>query len=193
MSQGIRNRLSQQAVSLVGWHLNHLRGAKASTTKLPVELLKVRGTFIVKTTIRSAMRSHTCAGETAQFGSASRPFRRYLPSSHCLLFSSAQDVEGLGESGKLVMVEHGFARNYLLPNLMAVIRRGKQSGSVSGVSTAGTGAATSSSLDSALFKEQEVADEERDLGLIVKKLATTPLVRCNLLKVPLTQPFLSYV
>lgn len=81
------------------------------------------------------------------------------------------------------MVHHGFARNFLVPQRLAAVRRGKQSGSVSQVhdrvSTAPT-APTTEALghnDQSEERMQSAIDQQRKrLEAAVKKLTTIPLV-----------------
>ena len=95
-----------------------------------------------------------------------------------------QDIDGLGAAGKLVKVNHGYARNFLVPNRLAAVRRGKQSGSVSGMDNAAAtpeaAAARPSVPSSALSKEErkqlQLEQERRQLAVVIKKLTTQTLV-----------------
>lgn len=101
--------------------------------------------------------------------------------------SSFQDVDGIGAAGAIAKVNHGYARNYLVPNKLAAVRRGKQSGSVADVQVESTSpsvaAMTTSggSLPSTGLTDEErekflVAQQRRRLESAVKKLTTQTLV-----------------
>jgi ribosomal protein L9 len=98
----------------------------------------------------------------------------------------------MGAAGTIAKVNHGYARNYLVPNKLAVVRRGKQAGSVDGIqeqsntssssSSAAMAAAGGASTPSAALTEEErekllVAKQKRSLESAVKKLTTQTLVR----------------
>ena len=90
-------------------------------------------------------------------------------------------MEGLGSPGDIRKVNPGYARNFLVPNKIAKIRRGKQSGSVGGVSRGM--AADEITLDtdnSILLEEQRKRDEasrRKKLENVVKKLIESVIVR----------------
>lgn len=94
----------------------------------------------------------------------------------------------MGQSGSIVQVNHGYARNYLVPNKIATIQRGKQSGSIA----PRAGAVFQSqheSVVSALSKEHQqeqqgtLSSEEEDAKQVeniqkaIKKLTSSTLVR----------------
>lgn len=93
-----------------------------------------------------------------------------------------QDVDGLGAAGNLVKVNHGYARNFLVPNKLAAVRRGKQSGSVAGLEdTAAEASAARASVPSSALSEEDrkqhqLESQRRQLALVVKKLTTQTLV-----------------
>ena len=101
--------------------------------------------------------------------------------------SSFQDVDGIGAAGAIAKVNHGYARNYLVPNKLAAVRRGKQSGSVADIqveSTSPSAAAMTTrggSLPSTGLTDEErekflAAQQRRRLESAVKKLTTQTLV-----------------
>jgi ribosomal protein L9 len=89
----------------------------------------------------------------------------------------------MGAAGTIAKVNHGYARNYLIPNKLAAVRRGKQAGSVaavqveSSIASAATGGAPSSALTEEEREKLVVAQQRRRLESAVKKLTTQTLVR----------------
>ena len=94
-----------------------------------------------------------------------------------------QDVEGVGPAGKLAKVNHGYARNFLVPNQLALVvprpRRGHRAAAAAEArSSSGAGAvarqqqAASSSgpLQLSLEKQQQQFDK------LIKTLTGAPLV-----------------
>jgi ribosomal protein L9 len=113
-----------------------------------------------------------------------------LPESYTFAQIIFQDVDGMGTAGTIAKVNHGYARNYLIPNKLAAVRRGKQSGSVadiqeysnaSSISAAATAASGGVAASGALNEEEReklmVAQQRRRLESAVKKLTTQTLVR----------------
>ncbi|KAL4519462.1 hypothetical protein Ndes2526A_g01931 [Nannochloris sp. 'desiccata'] len=99
-----------------------------------------------------------------------------------------QDVDGMGAAGTIAKVNHGYARNYLVPNKLAAVRRGKQAGSVAEIqeqsntssSSAAMAVAGSATAPSGALNEEErekllVAQQRRRLESAVKKLTTQTL------------------
>lgn len=90
-----------------------------------------------------------------------------------------QDVNGLGPAGTLCKVHHGYARNFLIPNKLAAIRRGKQAGSIEGMHRDDTTPSLSSKGRSVSEEEAQLqadAVERKKLATVIKKLTTTPVV-----------------
>ena len=81
-----------QSSAILASQLIITRGAKASTTKLQVQLLKV--------VVRAS------------------PTRNTVEQS-VTTCNSVQDIENLGLQGQLVAVKHGFPRNWLFPRRLA--------------------------------------------------------------------------
>lgn len=80
----------------------------------------------------------------------------------------------------MVKVNHGYARNFLVPRRLAAVRRGKQSGSVAGVE-GGEGARAAGSVTAVAGSEEERArlaaeQQRRRLETVVRKLTTQTLV-----------------
>jgi len=100
------------------------------------------------------------------------------------LSSCVQDVESLGAVGKVVMVNHGFARNFLVPQRLAAVRRGKQSGSISHVHDRMSTGPSEPSSSAPLHNDQDsgermqfaIDQQKKRLEAAVKKLTTIPLV-----------------
>lgn len=95
----------------------------------------------------------------------------------------------MGAAGTIAKVNHGYARNYLVPNKLAAVRRGKQAGSVAEIqeqsntssSSAAMAVAGSATAPSGALNEEErekllVAQQRRRLESAVKKLTTQTLV-----------------
>ena len=168
-------RISQFAQS-ASWCLQQLRGPKSSTTKLPVELLQVK----------SLSYSRAVYNTFQQLINALNYYHRdYLLglSNVYANYFIFQDVDGMGAAGTIAKVNHGYARNYLIPNKLAAVRRGKQAGSVaavqveSSIASAATGGAPSSALTEEEREKLVVAQQRRRLESAVKKLTTQTLVR----------------
>jgi len=98
----------------------------------------------------------------------------------------------MGAAGTIAKVNHGYARNYLVPNKLAAVRRGKQAGSIVGIqeqsntSSATAAVAGGATAPSAALSEEErekllVAQQKRRLESAVKKLTTQTLVRTTFL------------
>lgn len=94
-------------------------------------------------------------------------------------------MEGLGSPGQIRKVQPGYARNYLIPNKLARIQRGKQSGSVhplvAAVTERPTGLETESLgvEDDIAMREKAKVDEatrKRKLESVVKKLTQSTVV-----------------
>ena len=89
----------------------------------------------------------------------------------------------MGQSGSIVQVNHGYARNFLVPNKIATFQRGKQSGSIApGVRP------VFQSQHESLVKQQEqqqgtLSSQEEDAKQVeniqkaIKKLTSSTLVR----------------
>jgi len=94
-------------------------------------------------------------------------------------------VEGLGSPGQIRKVKSGYARNYLIPNKMARIQRGKQSGSVHplvAAASARPGLETErlGVEDDIAMREKAKMDEatrRKKLEAVVKKLTQATVVR----------------
>jgi len=91
-----------------------------------------------------------------------------------------QDMPNLGAAGATIKVNHGYARNYLLPRKLAAVRRGKQSGSVEGVVEGGAARAAAKAKGQHVSEDesrrQAAASQKKKLEAIVRKLTTAPLV-----------------
>ena len=94
-------------------------------------------------------------------------------------------MEGLGSPGQIRKVQPGYARNYLIPNKLARIQRGKQSGSVHPLVAAVTERRTGLETerlgveDDIAMREKAKVDEatrKRKLESVVKKLTQSTVV-----------------
>lgn len=94
-----------------------------------------------------------------------------------------QNVEGLGQSGSIVHVNHGYARNFLVPNKIAAIKRGKQSGSIAPPELLSSSFDQPAGMrDEAVQEKQEQsskienAKEVQSIQKAIKKLTSSTLV-----------------
>ena len=94
------HRRAAEVLSQLAVQLQQTRSAKAITTKLPVVLLQARPSS-------PHMRARPPAQSRAARLGAHTP-------RGCV-----QDVEGVGAAGTLAKVNHGYARNFLVPNRAA--------------------------------------------------------------------------
>ena len=93
----------------------------------------------------------------------------------------------MGTVGSVVRVNHGYARHFLVPNRIAAVRRGKQSGSVGEKEAFNSSATSSSSSSSSASSANALSEEEkhklridqqrRRLESAIKKLTSQTLVR----------------
>eukprot|EP00887_Chlorella_sp_A99_P000764 scaffold5.g764.t1 len=79
-----------------------------------------------------------------------------------------QEVEGVGASGKLARVNHGFARNYLIPKRKAVIAH-RADDEAEAASSGGGAQAAADEVPRGLAQQQRQAEAA------IKKLITSPV------------------
>lgn len=132
--------------------------------------------------MRSALASKSASCDNA--ASRPPPLPPPPPSSAACRHLRLQDVEGVGPAGKLAKVNHGYARNFLVPNQLALVvprpRRGHRAAAAAEArSSSGAGAvarqqqaaSSSAPLQLSLEKQQQQFDK------LIKTLTGAPLVR----------------
>ena len=187
-----RAQRATQLISAACHQLQQWRGAKAVTTKLNVELLKVR-TQALRALSLLSVRIRLASDRLASLpgdGELQPPAPPPLPSSRRCRFRSRnstrlavrlQDVKGVGPAGKLAKVNHGYARNFLVPNRLASVvplpsrRRRAARGAEAAASSSSTAQAQPSLRPVQLSLERQ----QQQFDKLMKSLTTTVLVRSS--------------
>lgn len=177
MSRAAAQRASQLLAS-AAHSLQQWRGAKAVTTKLSVEMLKVsaahrRGGAAQLAAARRCRRRRCLLPLTAS-PLCSMPF--VGPLSHDAL----QDVEGVGTQGSVARVNHGYARNHLVPNRLARVvpraRRGHLPAAAAAAADADAAAAAAAAARAAAPGAQSLERQQQQFDKLMKTLTGSTLV-----------------